>query len=157
MGSPWNFSDMMSISYMDFGYFARGKTLWKITCLTLISMVWWERNARIFEDKWRTSETLWDLCHFFTSLRASCTNEFKGCPLNVIQLSWLVICTPLGLGYHWEEPNCFFRRGSFGTFFLWSIFLYKSPCIAGVFSGLDQVCIFMGRTPHPSHEFFIRY
>ena len=28
-------------------------------------------------------------------------DKFKGCPLNLIQLSWLVVCT-LQLGHHWE-------------------------------------------------------
>ncbi|RVW68296.1 Transposon Ty3-I Gag-Pol polyprotein [Vitis vinifera] len=34
----------------------RGKTLWQIACLTLIWMVWQERNNRIFKDKGRTEE-----------------------------------------------------------------------------------------------------
>ena len=34
--------------------------------------------------------------HFLASWH-SCTDDFKGIPLNVIQLSWHSICTPLGL------------------------------------------------------------
>ena len=83
----------------------KGKTLLRIACLTLIWMVWRERNVRIFEDKWRTFETLWELFHFFTSLWASCTDDFKGIPLNIIQLSWLSVCTPLGLSHQWKEPS----------------------------------------------------
>ena len=41
-------------------------------------------NAKIFEDKWRTSEMLWDLFHFFTLFWAPCIDNFKGIPLNVI-------------------------------------------------------------------------
>ena len=118
------FCDMMIISYMGFGNSTKGKTLWRIACLTLIWMVWQERNARIFEDKWRTFETLWDLFHFFSSLWASCTNDFKGIPLNVIKFSWLLVCTPLGLGHRWEELSSFFffRRGFPLYIFLWFIF-----------------------------------
>ena len=51
---PRSYCDMMTISYMGFGNSTRGKTLWSIACLTLIWIMWQERNARIFEDKWRT-------------------------------------------------------------------------------------------------------
>ncbi|KAL6346450.1 hypothetical protein AAG906_033246 [Vitis piasezkii] len=50
----------------------RGKILWQIACLTLIWMVWQERNNRIFEDKGRTEEVVWDLIRFYSSLWASC-------------------------------------------------------------------------------------
>ena len=56
---------MMPISYMGFGNSTRGKTFWKIVYLTLIWIVWRERNVKIFKDKWRALEMLWDLFHFF--------------------------------------------------------------------------------------------
>ena len=34
----------------------------------LIWAVWRERNVRIFEDKGRNSENLWDSIHFLASL-----------------------------------------------------------------------------------------
>ena len=83
---PRSYYDMLTIFYMASGNSTKGKTLWRIACLTLIWMMWQERNARIFEDKWRMFKTLWDLFYFFTSLCASCTDDFKGIPLNVIQL-----------------------------------------------------------------------
>lgn len=49
---------MMTISHMGFNNSTQGKTLWRIICLTLIWMVWGERNVRIFKDKWKTCETL---------------------------------------------------------------------------------------------------
>lgn len=108
---PRSFCDMMTISHMGFNNSTQGKTLWRIICLTLIWMVWGERNVRIFKDKWKTCETLWDLFRLFTSLWASCIDDFEGIPLNIIQLSWLSICTPLGMGHQWEKPSPFFRRG----------------------------------------------
>ena len=30
-------------------------------------IVWQERNEKIFEDKWRTFETLWDVVYFYSS------------------------------------------------------------------------------------------
>ena len=84
---PRDINDMMTwnLLYMGFRNFIRGKTLWNIAYLTLIWIVWQERNARIFEDKWRMPEMLWDLVHFFSSFWAFCTDDFKGIPLNVIQ------------------------------------------------------------------------
>ena len=49
---------MMSISYRGLGNTSRGKVLWKLACLALMWVVWRERNARIFEDKARSSEGL---------------------------------------------------------------------------------------------------
>ena len=62
--------------------------------IALIRVVWWERNARIFEDKARNSEYLWDSIVFLASLWAFCSKAFKGIPLNVIQLDWIAVCTP---------------------------------------------------------------
>ena len=47
---------MMVIAFKGLGNSLRGKTLWQIACLTLLWMVWQERNNRIFEDKGRTEE-----------------------------------------------------------------------------------------------------
>ncbi|KAL6316817.1 hypothetical protein AAG906_021117 [Vitis piasezkii] len=76
-------------SGIGLGNSLRGKTLWQIACLTLIWMVRQERNNRIFEDKGRTEEMLWDLIRFYSSLWASCTEAFRGVPLNVLQLNWI--------------------------------------------------------------------
>ena len=59
--------------------------------------MWRERNARIFEDKVRNLEVLWDTIHFLASFWASCTMFFKGIPLNVVQLDWLVVCSSKGV------------------------------------------------------------
>lgn len=60
-------NDMMSISNRSLGNFIRGKVLRQITCLSMIWIVWRKTNARIFKDKKRTSETLWDLIHLHSS------------------------------------------------------------------------------------------
>ena len=52
-------------------------------------MVWQERNNRIFEDKGRTEEMVWDLIQFYSSLWASCTEAFRGVPLSILQLNWI--------------------------------------------------------------------
>ena len=78
---PRSFEDMLVIAFKCLGNSLRGKTLWKIACLTLIWKVWQERNNRIFEDKGRTEEMLWDLIRFYSSLWASCTEAFRGVPL----------------------------------------------------------------------------
>ena len=77
---------MLVIVFKGLGNSLKGKTLWQIACLTLIWMVWQER---IFEDKGRTEEMLWDLILFFSSLWASCSAAFRGVPLSVLQLNWI--------------------------------------------------------------------
>ncbi|RVW97046.1 hypothetical protein CK203_032332 [Vitis vinifera] len=53
-----------------------------------LRILWQERNKRIFEDKGRSEETLWDLILFYSTLWASCSAAFRGVPLNVLQLNW---------------------------------------------------------------------
>ncbi|RVW80574.1 hypothetical protein CK203_051264 [Vitis vinifera] len=55
---PSNICDMLVISFKCFGYSIRGKTLLRIACLSLLWIVWRERNARIFEDIWKTLEMM---------------------------------------------------------------------------------------------------
>ena len=90
---PISISDMMSINYKGFGTSKRGIVLWQNACIALIWVVWRERNARIFEDIARNLENLWDSIHFLAFLWAFCSVVFKGIPLNVLQLDWLVVCS----------------------------------------------------------------
>ena len=94
--SPGTICDMMVIYFKCFGNSFRGRAVWRIVCLSLLWIVWKERNARIFENTWRMSDSLWDLLHFFVSFWAYCTYTFKPYPLSVIQLSWLSIRTRQG-------------------------------------------------------------
>ena len=66
---PRSILDMMYIKFNGFGSSKRGIALWQAANIALIRIVWWERNARIFEDKARNSEYLWDSIHFLASLR----------------------------------------------------------------------------------------
>ncbi|RVW96808.1 Transposon TX1 uncharacterized 149 kDa protein [Vitis vinifera] len=70
---PRSFEDMLVIAFKGLGNSLRGKTLWQVACLTLVWIVWQERNNRIFEDKGRSEETLWDLILFYSTLWASCS------------------------------------------------------------------------------------
>ena len=70
---------MMTISYRGLERIIKGKILWQIACLTLMWIVWWERNTKDFEYKWRMTETLWDLIHFYSSLCC-----FQDITLNVV-------------------------------------------------------------------------
>ncbi|RVX12640.1 Retrovirus-related Pol polyprotein from transposon RE1 [Vitis vinifera] len=83
---PRSIFDMMSIKFNGFGISKWGLVLWQAASIALIRVVWWERNARIFEDKVRNSEFLWDSIVFLASLWAFCFKAFKGTPLNVLQL-----------------------------------------------------------------------
>ncbi|RVW25634.1 putative ribonuclease H protein [Vitis vinifera] len=58
--SPRSISDMLASNFNGFGFSKRGIVLWQNACIALMWVVWRERNARIFEDKARNSEYLWD-------------------------------------------------------------------------------------------------
>ena len=88
---------MLSTNFNGFGSSKRGIVLWQTACIALLWVVWRERNARIFEDKTRNSENLWDMIHFLASLWDFCSKVFKGIPLNVIHLDWLAACNSNGL------------------------------------------------------------
>ncbi|RVW34013.1 hypothetical protein CK203_091968 [Vitis vinifera] len=94
---PRSVFDMISINFNGFGSSKRGIVLWQAACIAILWVVWRERNARIFEDKSRNSENLWDMIHFLASLWVSCSKVFKGIPLNVIHLDWLAACNSIGL------------------------------------------------------------
>ena len=51
---PSSICNMLVISFKCFGNSIRGKTLWRIAFLSLLWFVWRERNARIFENIWKT-------------------------------------------------------------------------------------------------------
>ncbi|KAJ9680550.1 hypothetical protein PVL29_019769 [Vitis rotundifolia] len=90
--SPRSISDMLSSNFNDFGSSKRGIVLWQNACIALMWVVWRERNARIFEDKARNAEYLWDSICFLTSFWAFCSKVFKGIPFNILQLDWLAAC-----------------------------------------------------------------
>ncbi|RVW91468.1 Transposon TX1 uncharacterized 149 kDa protein [Vitis vinifera] len=79
--SPRSIYDMMSIKFKGFGNSKRGIVLWQAASIALIRVVWWERNARIFEDKARNSEYLWDSIVFLASLWPSVPRHLRGFPL----------------------------------------------------------------------------
>ena len=79
---------------MDLVRLRGGIALWQAANIALIRIVWRERNARIFKDKARNLEFLWDSIVFLASLWAYCSKVSKGTPLNVIQLDWIAVCTP---------------------------------------------------------------
>ncbi|RVW25098.1 hypothetical protein CK203_113759 [Vitis vinifera] len=65
---PRSIYDMMFIKFKGFDNSKRGIVLWQAASIALIRVVWWERNAKIFEDKARNSEFLWDSIVFLASL-----------------------------------------------------------------------------------------
>ncbi|RVW77030.1 Guanine nucleotide exchange factor SPIKE 1 [Vitis vinifera] len=67
-----------------------------------------ERNNRIFEDKGRTEEMLWDLLLFYSSLWASCTAAFSGVTISVLQLNWTV--NSKGKGSHLLVDSFYLRK-----------------------------------------------
>ena len=125
---------MMMISFKCFGNSFRGRALQRIACLSLLWIVWKERNARIFENTWRTSDSLWDSLHFFVSFWAYCTDIFKPYPLSAIQLSWLSICTRQG----WVIGATVGLLVQAFLFFLYNRLCFAEVCLVT----FDQVCFY---------------
>ena len=71
---------MLSINYNDFGLWKRGIVLWQDACIAVIWVVWWERNARIFYDKARNAESLWDSIFFPCFSLGFLFQGFQGSP-----------------------------------------------------------------------------
>ena len=82
---------MFIIAFKGFGSSTRGKTLWRIVCLLWYGL-FGKRDARIFENKERSEEEVWDICYFYSSLWADCTKAFSGVPLSVLLLNWAAVC-----------------------------------------------------------------
>ncbi|RVW53835.1 hypothetical protein CK203_088568 [Vitis vinifera] len=103
---PRSLEDMLVISFKGLGNSLRGKTLWQIACLTLIWMVWQERNNRIFEDKGRTEEMVWDLIRLH-AVGLVCLQEAKLQWMSVQMVRRLGVCRCLD----WEAVD---SRGQAG-------------------------------------------
>ena len=58
---------MMIMSFRGLGNSIKDKTL-LTNRLPHYTLDYVERNVRIFYDKWRMEEMLWDLLHFYSSL-----------------------------------------------------------------------------------------
>ena len=89
---------MMNISYKELESSTRGKVLWQTACLALIWVVWREKNTKIFWDKAKTSEGLWDIIHLFASFWSSCIIAFKDIPLIWFSLTGFWCVDQKGLG-----------------------------------------------------------
>ncbi|RVW20925.1 Transposon TX1 uncharacterized 149 kDa protein [Vitis vinifera] len=76
-----NRSSFSSLLLDDWVVAQRGIVLWQAASIALIRVVWWERNARIFEDKARNSGFLWDSIVFLASLWAFVPRHLRGFPL----------------------------------------------------------------------------
>ncbi|RVW49157.1 hypothetical protein CK203_087473 [Vitis vinifera] len=85
---PRSIEDMLVISFKGLGNSVRGKILWQIACLTLIWMVWQERNNRIFEDKGERKRWLGFDSVLLVSM-GFCTEAFRGVPLSILQINWI--------------------------------------------------------------------
>ena len=83
---------MFIIAFKGFENSFKGKTLWRIVCLSLVWFVWQERNVRNLETKVRSEEEVWDIFYFHSSLWADCTKAFSGVPLLVLLLNWAAVC-----------------------------------------------------------------
>lgn len=55
-------------------------------------MIWLERNARVFEDKFEMEDGLWERVYFLASFWASASKDFVGIPLFIIKQDWKSVC-----------------------------------------------------------------
>ncbi|RVX23992.1 hypothetical protein CK203_000550 [Vitis vinifera] len=78
---PRSISDMMSIKFKGFGTSKRGIVLWQVANIALIRVVWWERNARIFEDKQGIQSFFGTLLFSLLLFGLSVLKHLRGLPL----------------------------------------------------------------------------
>ncbi|EXB53354.1 hypothetical protein L484_016236 [Morus notabilis] len=71
-----------------FGSNKKAKVLWRCMLMSVMKILWLERNARVFEDKEMGIEDLFERAKFSASLWAALDKEFKGFPFTLIILNW---------------------------------------------------------------------
>lgn len=72
---------MLGVDFRVLGGSKRAKLLWSCAAFATFWVLWLERNARVFEDKSRGIDCLWDcVCHL-TSFWVSGNPLFKGVSL----------------------------------------------------------------------------
>ena len=71
-----------------FGTNNLAKVMWKCIVLSLLWVIWIERNNRIFQDKVMRSEDLFEKAKCLTSFWASSNKNFKEFPFSLIVLNW---------------------------------------------------------------------
>ena len=78
-------AEMLEISFKIFGTLPKGNIRWQMVALSLIWFIWLGRNARIFEDRWRSKVSIWDLIFFpllSMSLNPQAFHEYSILPFN---------------------------------------------------------------------------
>ncbi|RVW96746.1 hypothetical protein CK203_026101 [Vitis vinifera] len=90
---------------LTIGLWHRGIALWQVASIALIRIVWWERNARIFEDKARNSEYLWDSIVFLASLWTYCSKEKGNYGFLMLQETKRKLCDKRFVGCVWKVRN----------------------------------------------------
>ena len=64
------------------------KVMWKCIVLSLLCVIWIDRNNIIFEDKVMSSEDLFEKAKYLASLWPSSDKTFKEFPFSLIVLNW---------------------------------------------------------------------
>ena len=64
------------------------KVMWKCIVLSLLWVIWIERNNRIFVDIVMSIEDLFEKAEYLASLWASSDKTFKEFPFSLIVLNW---------------------------------------------------------------------
>ncbi|RVX21214.1 hypothetical protein CK203_002273 [Vitis vinifera] len=78
---PRSIFDMMSIKFNGFGSSKRGLVLWQAASITLIRVVWWERNARILRIKQEIQSIFETLLFSLLLFGLSIPRFLRGLPL----------------------------------------------------------------------------
>ena len=73
---------------IGFGTNNLAKVIWKCIVLSLLWIIWIERNNRIFEDKVMRSEDLFGKAKYLAFLWALLDKNFKEFPFSLIVLNW---------------------------------------------------------------------
>lgn len=85
---PFSCNSFFEHFWFSFGGKVKGKVLWEVARIALFWVLWDERNRRIFQDKSKNSDELWDRVVYLASLWASISKEFIGTSYFFIRNNW---------------------------------------------------------------------
>lgn len=89
--APRKAVSLLHITFKGLGGSKRGKCLWNCAILATWWVLWIERNARIFDDRFGGVADMWERISFLASLWASVAPVFRGVPFWAIHHNWVAV------------------------------------------------------------------
>lgn len=97
--APGTSFQILLIDFRGFGGKKRAKVLWMCAVYSIFWVIQFERNARIFEDKFGDLDSLLEKVCSLASFWALVAPPLRGIPLFLISRDWMAGCAPHSLFY----------------------------------------------------------